>query len=468
MKVHLPAGLPGSAVTAALFSLATTTALGGPLPPKATPNVQSIAAALQRACNSLATPTNAQVLTSSQADLLQDCAFFENSDTSPQALTNAYNAIVGQQINALGPETKKFSSLQQDDITSRLSELRHGASDGVSLSGMDLRGDDSQLLAANGPAAEQYAAASAASGGNSSSFLDGRLGVYVNGKLQDGSKAHSKNSFAFDIKDDEVTAGADYRITNWLLAGAAFAHGNNHSVFDDDLGRLDSSSNGVNLYASVYHSTYYLDVLAGYADTDLHTDRNLNFVDTVSSTDIAQQALGATHLHELWAGLDVGDSLYWGHFFIDPQGSINFHEIRLDGFTESMSQPDAPGSGLALSYGSGVVPSLQGRLDLRLGYTLNTPWGVFQPQIHGSYIREFRDRADTFTAQFAAVGALGAGEPALIHTDTPETHYFANGGGFTTQLAHGFSAFLDYEQLKTLKTIKSHEFALGVRWQIGD
>jgi uncharacterized protein with beta-barrel porin domain len=467
MKAHGSFRSPRSAVTAAFLSLATTSAMGGQVvvPPNATPNVQSVAAALQRTCNQLSSPTSADVLTPNQQDLLQECAFFENPKS--QGLAGAYNAIIGQQVNALGPQTKKFSSLQQDDVTERLSELRHGATDGGSLAGVDLRGDDNQLLAANGPAAAGYAAAGGSQ--STSTLLDGRLGLFVNGKIQSGSKAQSKNSFAFDIKDDAVTAGADYRVTDWFVAGAAFGHGNTHTDFDNDLGRLDLSANGVNLYASFYHSSYYLDILVGYGSTSLNTDRNINYADTTNSTTIDQQALGNTHLHELWAGFDVGDTLYWRQLFLTPEGSLNFHEIRLAGFTESMSQPNEPGAGLALSYGDAVVPSLQGRLGLRLGYTLSTPWGVFQPQVHGAFIREFRDHADTFSAQFAATAGLGGvGPPALINTDRPESHYFANGGGLSAQLAHGFSAFVDYEQLRTLKTIQSHEFALGVRWQIGE
>jgi outer membrane lipase/esterase len=256
-------------------------------------------------------------------------------------------------------------------------------------------------------------------------------------------------------------------VTEWLVLGADYASGHTRTLFAKDLGRLDLKAHGGSVFALAYARSFYLDVLAGYGGTDLNTTRNLNFTET-GGTVIDQQALGASHIQDMWAGMSAGDELTWGHFVVTPEGSLNWHEIRLRGFTESMSAPAAPGTGLALSYGDAVVPSMQGRLELRVGYTWSTPWGVIVPQVHGSFIREFRNRSDTFTARFAASVVQGGADPAYIRTDSPEGHYFANGGGFTAHLEHGLAAFFDYEQLKTLKTIKSHEFSFGVRYEFRD
>ncbi|HKT71411.1 MAG TPA: autotransporter outer membrane beta-barrel domain-containing protein [Steroidobacteraceae bacterium] len=431
-----------------------------PLPPNATPNITSIANALQQSCGALAN-ASAGGLSSDQQDLLRRCTFFLGPPGSGSALAAAYNAVVGQQVNALGPQAKKFASLQQDNVTSRLAELRHGSA-GISLSGSNPLTSDVPLLAATDPTA--YVPAGGAAG--TPALLDGRLGAFVNGSIKTGSKANSRNSFAFDIDDKSVTVGADYRITEWLVAGAAYAGGKTQVKFDNDLGRLDLDAKGVNLYASVYRSSYYIDVTAGYGWTDLATDRHLSYTEGGGAT-IDQHALGKSHIHDLWAGINIGDVLSYGGVTLGPEASFNFHEIRLDGFAEAMSQPTLPGAGLALRYGAAVVPSMQGRVGLHLGYTISTSWGVFEPRIHGAFIREFRNHADTFSAQLAAAADVPGSGTAFIHTDTPEGHYFANGAGFTAQLRHGLSAFFDFEQLKTLKTIKAHEFSFGVRYQVG-
>lgn len=456
-------------VLAALLSVAALPAAGAPviLPPNATPNTVAIGGALQRVCDALSIQAAAEALTPGQQDLLQQCAFFEDKRAPAAALGTAYNAALGQQLNALGPQTKKFGSLQQDDLTARLSELRHGAS-GVSLAGLDVSDGDG-LLAANAGGVAGYRPVGGAGAGDSPALLEGRLGVFLNGNAQLGAKRQSKNSFAFDIDDHSFTAGADYRVTDWLVAGAAYGHGNTKVRFHSDLGQLDLNANGISLYASLYRSSFYLDFLGGYGWDDLTTVRNLNYTNTTSGVAVSQQALGKAQLHDLWAGLSIGDELYWRQLFAIPEASLNFHEVRLPGFTESMSQPTLPGSGLALRYGDAVVPSLQGRLGLRIGVTVSTAWGTFQPSAHYAFIREFRNRSDAFSAQFAAAANLpgGANAPAYIRTDSPEGHYFANGAGLNAQFGHGLAAFVDYEQLRTLKTIKSHEFSFGLRYQVG-
>jgi len=45
--------------------------------------------------------------------VLQRCAFFLDPNILPAALAAGLDAMMGQQVNALGPQTKKFATLQQ-------------------------------------------------------------------------------------------------------------------------------------------------------------------------------------------------------------------------------------------------------------------------------------------------------------------------------------------------------------------
>jgi outer membrane autotransporter protein len=92
--------------------------------------------------------------------------------------------------------------------------------------------------------------------------------------------------------------------------------------------------------------------------------------------------------------------------------------------------------------------------------------GVFQPDLHAAWVREFRNHPDVFHTQLE--NAVDAESDAVtIKTDAPEGHYTAYGGGVLFQLAHAVSGYLDYEELRTLKSIQSHEFTLGLRYQFG-
>lgn len=437
------------------------------LPPKPTPNEVSMAGYLQKVCVQLeGSPASEPVLTPGQQDLVQRCQFFQSPNATPAALSNGYLSILGQQINALGPQTKKFGSLQQDNLASRLAELRHGAT-GASLSGLTLTQDDGTVLASGNQGISGFLPGGASGDGNGE-WLDGRLGIFANGSLQGGSKRKSANSYGFDISDNSVTVGADYRIGQHFVVGAAVGSGKTTTDFANSFGRLDLSATGVSVYASLYGSTFYVDALAGYGRPNLNTTRHIQYAESAGMATIDQDALGHTHLHDLWSGISFGRPFNWKAFTLTPEGSLNFHEVRLDEFSESMSSPNRPGAGLGLTFGQAVVPSLQGRAGLRAAYTFSGGWGVFEPHLHGAFIREFRNHPDDFTARFenAPQGTSDLGSLTL-QTDPPEGHYFGAGGGVSFQLAHSVSGFVDYEQLKVLKTIKSHEISFGMRYQFG-
>jgi uncharacterized protein YhjY with autotransporter beta-barrel domain len=450
---HILVGTPALMVIALLLQNpagAQTT----PKPP--TPNENSLYTYLNAICPPPASPTSAFTPTPAQEDLALQCRYFMSQPHTAMALL----PILGMQINALGPETKKFGSLQQDNVTARLAEVRHGAT-GVSLSGLTLVRDDGTVVASNTSGISDFLPGGGSGDGNGEWF-DGRLGIFANGDIQEGSKTRlTAGNYAFNVKNDSVTVGADYRIGQQFVVGAAYASGKTRTDFENSMGRLDLNAKGVNLYASVFGETYYVDLLAGYGEPRLDTDRHIQYAD------VDQDAYGSTHLHDLWTGLSAGRPFNWGAFALTPEGSVNYHEIRLSEFSETMSQPGAPGSGLGLTFGNASVPSLQARAGLRAAYTVSTSWGVFEPNVHGTFIREFRDYSDTFNAQFESASQSSSNLAYVLHTDPPEAHYTANGGGIAFHLAHSIAGFIDYEELHTLRTIKSHEFSFSLRYQLG-
>jgi hypothetical protein len=400
-----------------------------------TQNVSSLNNTLQQVC---ALVQGASIRTTAQQDLAQTCSFLADPAALPGALRTAYMTMLGQQINALEPQIKMLEG-SSDGLRERLTELRDGGRVSPVLGG---------------------------SSGDQTTLLDGRLGLFVNGKLTSAWKNYGDNSFAYGIHDSSVTLGTDYRFTDSLVAGLAYTGSDTHIPFSENLGRMDLRENGINLYTSLYRGTFYLDALAGYGISSLDSVRNLSFTNTTTGETVNQQALGRSHVRHLWAGLSLGDQLSWRAFSLTPEGSLTFRQARLEPFTETMSQSAAPGSGLALAYGATTVPSLQARVGLSTGVTLSTPFGVLQPQAHGAYVRELRDAPATFTASFAAVESLGGTtSPIQIQSDDPDRHYFTCGGGLTATFAHGLSAFFDYERVSAARFLSSHTLSLGVRYQ---
>jgi uncharacterized protein with beta-barrel porin domain len=433
--------------------------------PIVTPNFSSMGGAMTQACTGV-NYTAATAQTAAQQDLLQQCLFFAYTPANA-ALVAGWTSIIGEQLDALAPGVKTFAAEQTSgDLSERLAEVRHGEAQGVSLAGLNLGRIDGRLLALNGAGLADFLPYG--SGAGSPAFLDGRLGLFVNGDIQDASRVGTVNSFAYGLKNSSVTAGMDYRLTESLVAGAAYTASTSRFGFDNDLGKMDLRENGLDLYGSFYDGPFYMDLLAGYGLSHLKSDRHLSFANTNSGTQVDQDAEGRSHVRNFWTGLSLGGDINWGHLNVNPEASVTYREARMDAFTETMSQPTAAGNGLALTYSSDVVDSLQARFGLRLGTTLSTSWGVFQPQIHGAYIREFRDDPVMFQAAFAAAPATSAPIPLVLQSDYSQSHYYSGGADIHATLMHGFAAFFDYEQLFTLAGIKSHELSFGVRYQVGD
>jgi hypothetical protein len=417
---------------------------------------------LGQVCGTLAGAATTS-LTAAQRDLAQQCTFFADPNASATALGTGWVAILGEQLDALSPQVKTFAVAQDVTLGRRLAQLREGAQ-GDNLDALNRQGVSglsgttrlSDLLPLG-------------AGAGSPTFFDGRLGLFVNGDIKNGSHAPTANSYAFDVKNSSVTAGADYRFTPWLVAGLSYAGGTTHFDYYPNLGYMDLRDNGLILYTSIYKGPIYLDLLAGYSRSTLHEERHLSYANTTAGTTIDQYAMGHSQQHNLWGGLSVGDEISWHSFFANPEGSLTWHQSHLDAYTEVMSDPTGGGSGLALSYGSAVMPSLHARLGLRVGVTLNTRWGVLQPQMHGSWTRELRTAPDNYSARFAAAEDLGGGAdtPLTMQADPAQTHFFTTSGGLHATFTHGFSAFFDYETLDAVAGIKSHELSFGVRFQPG-
>jgi len=437
------------------------------LPSPATPNTTAIAGALQRICAQLLALPNSAAGVPAEQDLARQCPFFENA--TPAAVAPAYAAIQGQQITALSPLIGEFASLQHDDLTERLAEVRQGAH-GVDLTGVNLRGSDDGLMRAGGPTLMDFLPAPAGGSDSAPAWLDGRLGFFVNGNVTIGSKMNTPNNYAFDVKKNLITIGGDYRVTDWLVTGAAYGGGQTRVLFANNLGRMDLHDNGLSVYASLYHSAFYLDFLAGYGVSRLSLDRGVDFSNTISAAPVDQQAVGSTNVHNVWTGLSLGEDVNWHQILITPEASLNWRQGQLDSFTESMSQPAAAGSGLALAYGSTTVDFVQARLGVSIGGTWSSPWGVFQPQIHGMAIRDLINEPNTYSVRFASAENLGGAvdTPVTISGDYPVQQYYALGASIRATLPRGFSAFFDYEQMTHTLSMKAHQLSFGVRCQLGD
>jgi uncharacterized protein YhjY with autotransporter beta-barrel domain len=448
------------------------------------PSQQSVAGALERLCAELQTP--GLNLTSVQKNTLANCLSILNTyggGTDANGLRNALNAVSGKQATAQQRTGVQFAGTQFINIGARLAQLRQGTS-GVSFAGLDtgvpLQGDWNQLLAAinDGPS-DGHAPPRRTAGGNGGDPTSGdgqsRWGFFVNGSLRRGTQDTTAAETGFDFKSNGVTAGADYRFTDHIVAGFALGHANGNTEFTDGSGRLDSRGNSGSLYATYYNDAWYVDVIGTYGHVSYDADRDTQFTIDPTTVPIPPtncigstceiHALGSTGARQLAFGASSGYSFHFGGLDVGPDASLNYTYLKVNGFNEA----DPNQTGMELAFGEQLGESLLLKAGGHISYAISTPVAIVLPQLNARYIHEFKNDARALQAHFIEDPSVN--QPAgpvssfAVYTDQPDRGYFDYTGGITAQFAFGIAAFVNYSAIAGQTNIRTHEVSFGIRFQ---
>jgi uncharacterized protein YhjY with autotransporter beta-barrel domain len=449
------------------------------------PSQQSVAGALERLCAELQTP--GLPLSAVQKNLLANCLSILNTyggGTDANGLRNTLNAVSGKQATAQQRSGVQFAGTQFVNIGARLAQLRQGTS-GVSLAGLDtgvpLQGDWNQLLAAikDGPS-DNHASPRRTAGGNGgdpTSTGDGqsRWGFFINGSLRRGTQDTTSAETGFDFKSNGVSAGADYRFTDHIVAGLALGHSNGNTEFTDGSGRLDSRGNSGSLYATYYNDAWYVDVIGTYGHVSYDADRNTSFSIDPTTVPIPPtncvgtmceiHALGSTGAKQLAFGASSGYSFHFGGLDVGPDVALDYTYLKVNGFSES----DPNQSGMQLAFGEQLGESLLLKAGGHVSYAISTPIAVILPQLNARYIHEFKNDARALQAYFLEDPGVhlptGPVSNFQVYTDQPDRGYFDYTGGITAQFAFGIAAFVNYSAIAGETNIRTHEVSFGIRFQ---
>jgi uncharacterized protein YhjY with autotransporter beta-barrel domain len=461
-----------------------------------TPVQQSVAGAVERLCAELSSP--ALALSPVQQNLLANCRAILNTyggGNDPTGLVGTLNAISGRQATAIQQTGLLFAGTQFTTIGARLAQLRQGAS-GVSFSGLDsgspLQGMLAELLprgltgagsagvsaAGNGGGGpSDSAGASGSSGGADSNPNDqqSRWGFFINGNLRRGTKDTTAEEQGFNFQSNGLTLGADYRASDHWVFGAALAHNNGITAFNDGSGRLDSRLNSASLYGTWYNEAWYLDVIGSYALIGYGTSRTSTWSinpavisplpSNCTGSICAVGTEGNTDARQLSLGTSGGYSLHFGALDLGPDAALDYVHLAVNGFTEN----DATASGMGLVFNNQAGESLTLKAGGHLSYAVSTPIVVVLPQLSARYIHEFKNDQRALNVHFeddpSAHALSGAVSTFQVYTDEPARGYFDYSAGITAQFPFGISAFASYSALGGYSTIALREYAFGIRFQ---
>ncbi len=412
--------------------------------------------------------------TPDQDDLLVQCGSMVGASGSGEntALNQTLSQVSSEKVSAQG--TNSVDAVHSN-IGNRLAALRGGAT-GINIQGfaMDING---RRVPINNRTSnsnwQNRSATEVASTDLPLSFMvvnqsqpddlnlpsiNEKLGIFLNGLVTFGDKDGTSREAGFDFYGLGITAGVDYRFTDYLILGGAFSYTHSGVDIDSNGGNLDS--NGYNF--SVYGSTYFLDNF--YFDGiftigRIDYDQNRRIVYNIPGANVNQTAKSNFDATQYAFSFTTGYDFNFNEFTIGPLVQLNYIKANIDGYRERISGDDA-GFGLALKIKDQDVKSLTSILGVNTSYAYSTNFGVLLPQVLFGWVHEYENDSRLINASFVNdPGALSI----LVPTDSPDRDYFNLGLGLSAQLPHGVSSFVYYQTALAYRDLSIHSFLGGLR-----
>lgn len=431
------------------------------------------AAAIEQTCNQLAaagttpgTPT---------ADLLGRCTDMINAGgelLAGQTVSTTLGMTVGEvneaitQVQTTQTSAQSIQSLEGayqglGTFTSRLFDLRAGAT-GLSMKGFG----PGEVYALGGvPQSDEqrwldslWDDAAAGSDGDSE---PGPLGVFLNGIVSFGDNDATALQAGYDFNVVGITGGADWRLTDWIVAGLAFNWRDDATRYNDatkaSLGKLDDTALGGAVYLTVFQDGFYADFVGSYTNHDYDLERRIVYGNTGTVVDRTAKSSPSA---DQWAwafgtGWDV-DLPWVAGMTLGPLFRAQWVRLEVDEYTESGA------SGLNLNVRSQVVKSFTTTLGGKWTYAISTPVGVIIPQFRASWQYEFQNDPRQIKVTFAS-DPFATTLP--IVTSNPERSWANLGASLSFQLPFDLTAYGDWQGIFGQSRYTSHLFTFGIRGQ---
>jgi len=280
------------------------------------------------------------------------------------------------------------------------------------------------------------------------SFRDEPFGVFIDGKFTVGNQRDNPNNFGFDIDSRAVTVGADYRITDNLVAGAAMEYMNVNTTFDNSAGTMDSDTFMGAVYGSYrLPQDFYVDAIATYGSSEHALTRTFGYPgfsgNATSKPDADQYTFAIT----------LGKDIAWQEWQISPYTRFEYLQMHVDSYQEG------GGGGLAVNVGSQSETSAISTLGTQVSYSQS--WGILVPTAWVEWEHQYLNDNESIPMRLSAAAA-GTGS-FVIQTGQPDRDYANLGGALSASLPGGKSAFIRYEARLGQTDISNNIVEVGVR-----
>lgn len=277
---------------------------------------------------------------------------------------------------------------------------------------------------------------------------DEPLSLIVQGKFQTGSKNLKNGGFSADFY--ELTLGADYRLTDQLVLGGAFAYSYGETLMDRDTGNMRSD-----IYRGLLFGNYTLpeDVYVNWLGIYSHYDNTIlrkfaypGFVGNASSTP-------STDIYSVTAS--IGKDLHYQEWLASPYLRAEYSYLEIAAYQESSR------SGLAYQTGAQADDSFVLIPGIQIQRAFSMDWGILTPTLRFEYEHQFRNDKQTINLRLSDAAA-GTGN-FFLASGNPDRNYFNLGASLAAGLPGGVAAFLHYENRVGQAHLSNHILELGIR-----
>ncbi|WP_020409249.1 autotransporter domain-containing protein [Hahella ganghwensis] len=278
-------------------------------------NDRSVASALDDMCIRL-TSAREDELSAGSLKTRERCeALLELSATDPDRIDGIVNKIGPEETVALMRSNSGATANQSSAVDQRTAQLVRG------INRFSING-----IAMNEPL----------TGGAAGDDSPSRLGFFATILHEGAEKDTSDLESGFDYDANGLAVGADYRVSQDLVAGGAVGWTQNDLEYSDDGGEVESDI--LNLIAYLTYQTGNLSLTGqlGYGTSKYDSKRHIQYEEPTSTLDVT--AIGETSGDQLY--FSASAEYLWSHeaLTLYPYARAAYLHSSIDGYTENESE----------------------------------------------------------------------------------------------------------------------------------
>jgi uncharacterized protein YhjY with autotransporter beta-barrel domain len=400
----------------------------------------SLSSVIQVACDA----NSAATLRSTNEALATTCMAL--SSLSGSELDNALEQVLLRQVGAQASSMKGVASNQIKSLSARLQEIRTGVS-GISLTGLRATLNEEQL---NLGRLLTYKDSGGSAGDEA---MAGRLGGFITGTINIGEGESRNRENSFDIDNQELLGGVDYRFNKDLVLGGALGYSTSETRENGGDTGLDIDGWNLSIYGNYYPArNWYVDWLMGYGESSIDSRRTINI------GAVTTRAKGGTDADNFSALIGTGYSYVYQAWTIDTYTNLEYRNSEVDAYRE---RNDA---GLDLNIYKTSTDVLTGRLGVRASNALSFNFGVLVPQFELELVKDFENEAPEIEAELSLMPEAGT---FTLTNEDPDDSYVNTGISVTGVFKNGVTGFFRYSTMLAKDDISLDTWQLGARMAFG-